>query len=120
MRDDPPSSPFADVAPPAAPAIIKDGPDSTPGQRRALGFVATLAVLGILRVAMPVGIGILLGTLAAFILQPLYRRILRRTKRPEVAAMSCVAVATVGVVAMLGAMGYLLVGRGVYIGQTVL
>ena len=45
------------------------------GERRALGWAAIAAVAAVFWIVMPVGVGILLGTLLAFALQPLFERL---------------------------------------------
>src|SRR5689334_2293383 len=89
-------------APPAADA-------STVGERRALSVFAVLAFVGIAWIAKPVGIGILLGALTAFALQPLYDRLCAYTRRSSFAAMGCVLVSAAGFGATLGGLSYLLV-----------
>src|SRR5689334_7147686 len=77
-------------------------PTQSPDERKALGFFALAAVGAIAWIAQPVSIGILLGALTAFALQPLYDRLKRKTKRSSVAALGCVLVSAVGFGATLG------------------
>jgi predicted PurR-regulated permease PerM len=98
-------APVARVAPAARPA---EG-----GNSYALSVFAILAVGAIVRVALPVSIGLLLGMLTAFAFQPYYERLCRRTQRPGLSALLCVAAASVALAAILGSIGYLLIGRGV-------
>lgn len=72
-----------------------------------------MATLAIIWVACPVGIGILLGTLTAFTLQPSYRRLRGRWKRPVLSALVCVGATLLTIALGLFGFGYLLVGRGI-------
>jgi predicted PurR-regulated permease PerM len=87
-------------------------------QWRALSICAIAACVIVAWIAMPVGIGIFLGTLTAFALQPLYRRIRARTHRPNLAAGACTALAAVGIAGGMGGISYLLIGRGVAMAQS--
>jgi predicted PurR-regulated permease PerM len=49
--------------------------DAARGERRALGWAALAAAVAIAWLVMPVGVGILLGTLLAFALQPVFERL---------------------------------------------
>ena len=64
-------------------------------------------------VAHPVGMGVLLGTLAAFTLFPLYRRLHNRWGRPTLAALVCVGWALLGFASVLALFSYVLIGRGI-------
>ena len=88
-------------------------PPSKQGEQLALGIGALLAALAIIWVARPVGIGILLGTLSAFTLQPFYRKLRARWQRPVLAAFICVGVILLTIALGLFGFGFLLVGRGV-------
>lgn len=104
--------------PPAigAPAVAAPTPaPASPSERRALGLSALIAVLAIVLVTRPVGIGILLGTLTAFTMQPFYQRLRHRWRRPALAALACVAMTTLIFALSLLCFGYLLVGRGIVI-----
>jgi predicted PurR-regulated permease PerM len=85
---------------------------TTPGERRALTGFAIAAVAAIAWIARPVAIGILLGALTAFALQPLYDRLKRYTRRSSLAALGCVLIAALGFVATVGGLSYLFVARG--------
>ena len=89
-------------------------------EQRALAIGALLSSLAIMWMARPVGIGILLGTLTAFTVQALYRRLRARWKRPALAALTCVGLTTLTVSASMFGFGYLLVGRGIVLGRYVL
>ncbi len=107
------ADPPADPTPPNDPA--HPAPAEIPDDRSsyALGIFAIFAIAAIVRVAMPVGIGLLLGTLTAFALQPYYERLRARLGRPGLSALICVAGASVALVVVLGGLGFLLIGRGV-------
>jgi predicted PurR-regulated permease PerM len=80
-------------------------------EQSALTWLALIAFGGIVWIILPVGLGILLGTLMAFSLQPLYER-----WRPRLgagpAAIATVGVASVGLVAAGGGVAWLFVARG--------
>ena len=80
--------------------------------RVALGVLALAAVAAILWVAGPVAVGILLGALAAFALEPLFELLLKRTGRPKLSALACVGLALVAAVFILGGIASLVVTRG--------
>jgi len=86
-------------------------------QRVALAVLALIAAALIIWLAMPVGVGILIGTLTAFALEPLQQRLAARWRRPELAALACVAATTVLFTIALGGLGYLLVTRGVVLAR---
>ena len=95
----------------AAPADLP--PPSRHSEQLALGVGALLATLAIIWMARPVGIGILLGTLSAFTLQPFYRRLRARWQRPVLAALVCVGATLLTIALSLMGFGYLLIGRGI-------
>jgi predicted PurR-regulated permease PerM len=78
-------------------------------------MVATLAILWVI---VPVGIGVLLGTLLAFTAYHYYRPLVRRTKRPALAAFLLTAAATSLVTGTVGIIGYLLILQGLAVAQT--
>ncbi|MDP9000965.1 MAG: AI-2E family transporter [Myxococcota bacterium] len=78
---------------------------------RALTWLAAIAFGIITWIVMPVGVGILLGTLIAFSLQPLYERWKPRLGSAS-AALTTVVVATVGLIAAFGGLGWLVVAKG--------
>ncbi len=103
------------LPPKGADPTVTPAPPSTaetPAERRALAGFTIAAVAAIAWIAQPVAIGILLGALTAFALQPLYDRLRRYTKRTALAALGCVLVATLGFGATLGLLSYLFVARG--------
>jgi predicted PurR-regulated permease PerM len=82
-------------------------------EARALRIAALLAVAAIVWVALPVGIGVLLGTLTAFALLPLSLRLRARFKRAWLAALTCIGLLAIGVGGFFAGFGYLLIGRGI-------
>jgi len=76
-------------------------PPSSPGQRRALGISAFVAVGALIALAAPVSSGLFLGTLLAFTLLGTYERLSRRWPRPTLVA---VALASASGLAMLGSL----------------
>lgn len=86
--------------------------DSARAERRALAIFAIIAIAAIIWIARPFGVGILLGTLLAFSLQPFYERLAERTRRPALTALGCVIVSTVGLLGTLGGLSSLLITRG--------
>ncbi len=81
-------------------------------ERRALGWCALGAVVAILWITLPVGVGILLGTLVAFSLQPLYERIRERTGRAGTAALITEVLAGVMTFGSIAGLVFLFVMRG--------
>jgi predicted PurR-regulated permease PerM len=78
---------------------------------RALGWTAAAAVGVIAWIIAPIGIGIFLGTLIAFTLQPVYERLVPRM-HPTRAALLTVSATAVGLFALFGGLGWLFVARG--------
>jgi predicted PurR-regulated permease PerM len=83
-----------------------------PAESRALGTLAILATLAILWIMVPVGIGVLLGTLLAFTAYPRYRALARRTHKPALAAALVTAALCLAVAAAVGVIAYLLFLKG--------
>jgi predicted PurR-regulated permease PerM len=90
-----------------------------PAEPRALGVLALIAVGVILWIALPVGIGILIGALMAFTLHHPYKPLVRRTKRPALMAAALTTVATIMVAGTLGLFLYVLVLQGIAVLATV-
>jgi predicted PurR-regulated permease PerM len=83
-------------------SIMPDPPrssQSSPGQRRALGISALVAVAALVALAAPVSSGLFLGTLLAFSLLGTFERLLLRWKRPTLLAA---VLASASGLAMLG------------------
>lgn len=97
---------------------MSDAP-GTPNSRqlRALQVLAIIAVIALAWVAHPVGVGLLLGALVAFTLQPSYERLRGRNWGAAYAAAACVGAAMLVVVASLASFGFLFVSRGVTLAQ---
>jgi predicted PurR-regulated permease PerM len=75
--------------------------------------MAILAVLGILCILLPVGVGVVLGSLLAFALRHWYTIVARKTKRPVLVALGLTILASIVVAGTLGLLVYLLVLQGV-------
>jgi predicted PurR-regulated permease PerM len=84
-----------------------------PAEPRALGVMAIVAVLLILWILVPVGLGVLLGTLLAFTVYHSYRSLARRTGRPALVAGGMTLAATLVVGGTLAVLSYALLRQGV-------
>ncbi len=82
-------------------------------ERRAFGFLALLALAILVRLAMPVGIGLFLGSLLGFTLEPIYGRLRRRQFKAGPAALLCALGATLVVSSTVLALTTLIVTRGI-------
>jgi len=71
-------------------------------QQRALGWLAVSAILAIAWLAGPVAVGILLGALLAFTLEPVYDMLVSRTRRPLAASLVTVMATATIIVGLLG------------------
>ena len=81
--------------------------------RAALSVLALVGVALFLWLALPVGVGLLLGTLTAFTVESNYRRLTARWGRPELAAITCTAGTALLFSVAIACLAYLLVSRGV-------
>jgi predicted PurR-regulated permease PerM len=90
-------------------------PENSAPQRRALGWLALLAGLALIRLAMPVGSGLLLGALFGFTLQPAYERLRERGYKATVASLICALGGSFGLAAAAFGLGYLVIRRGLAI-----
>ena len=81
-------------------------------QHRALRWAAVFAVAAIVYVLEPLSMGIFLGTLFAFMAQPLFSRLTRKFGA-RVGALATVAITTVVVAGSLVGLGFLLASKGV-------
>jgi predicted PurR-regulated permease PerM len=81
-------------------------------QQRALGFLALVALASLARLAMPMWIGLFLGALLAFTVEPAYARLRRRNVGAGTAALLCALGATLIISTTLVALSTLLVTRG--------
>jgi predicted PurR-regulated permease PerM len=79
-----------------------------PDEPRALGVLASLSLLAILALVLPVGAGVLVGALLALALHRPYVRLVRRTGQPALVAVAITTVAAVAVAGTLGALVYVL------------
>ncbi len=87
-------------------------------ERRVFGFLALVALAAIARLAMPVGIGLFLGALLAFTLEPIYARLRagragRKGMRAGPAALTCALGAAAVITWMVVGLSTLLVTRGI-------
>src|SRR5580698_1074780 len=87
--------------------------------RSALGWFAVVAVIAICWLALPFATGILLGTLMAFTLDPVYTAIVRWTKRPAAASVITIAASTLLILGALSAFVTQFVTRTVALANTV-
>jgi len=85
-------------------------------ERRALGWAAIAAVAAIFWIVMPVGVGILLGTLLAFALQPLFERIKPRLGA-RWAALTIVLATILTLAGTIGGLAWLLVSKATALTQ---
>jgi predicted PurR-regulated permease PerM len=81
-------------------------------ERRAFGFLALAALAALVVLALPVGVGLFLGALLAFTLEPIYRRLRSGKMKPGPAALVCSVGATALVSSTVLGVTTLLVTRG--------
>ena len=112
MPIDPPALDPPEPLAPSDPVRTAAYLDSVRAERKALGIAAIAAIAAIVWGARPVGIGILLGMLIAFSLQPIYERIVRRTGRPALIALGCVIVSAAGMLVVMVGLSSLFIARG--------
>jgi predicted PurR-regulated permease PerM len=101
-------------------ACLPAAPAEPARERRALGVLATAAVAAMVWIAHPVGIGIFLGALNAFTMQPFYEWLRSRGQRAAVAAAIAVGVSSLALVAALAGLSSLLVGRGIVLAEALI
>ncbi len=82
-------------------------------RRRALGLLALVALAALVRLALPVGVGLFLGSLLAFALEPIYAWLQRKKVNSGAAALVCALGATVIVSSMVLVTTTLLITRGI-------
>lgn len=80
-------------------------------QHTALGWAAGAAVVLILWLVEPIGVGIMLGAFLAFMVQPLFERLKQRLGTRS-AALASVLGTAIALAAALGGLGWLLVDKG--------
>jgi len=88
--------------------------------RRALGICSLIALAALAWVARPVGVGIFIGALIAFTLQPLYAYLPRRTRRVWAAQLICLLIATAVVSLIVVGISAILITRGSVLGGQVI
>jgi predicted PurR-regulated permease PerM len=91
-----------------------DPPDGTPEaarEHRALAWTAAASLAVIFWLIRPIGLGILIGTLLAFLAQPACKRLTARIGA-RWAVLTTVIASGVAVAATLGGLGWLFVSRG--------
>jgi predicted PurR-regulated permease PerM len=82
-------------------------------QRRALGWLALAAVAAILWLARPFIAALVLGALLAFMLEPLYERLMRRGMRPSLASLTTVLLSAILILAGIAIFVSLFVTRAI-------
>lgn len=92
---------------------------SARSERVALAWLAGGAVLVIVKIVLPVGLGMLLGALTAFCLEPVHKRLAARTGRPRASALVLVALTGLAVLGTFTGLASLFVTRGVTFGKSV-
>jgi predicted PurR-regulated permease PerM len=88
-------------------------PQSSPTERRALGFFALVAAAALVWLSSPVFSGLFLGTLLAFSLLGPYRRLSARLGRPTLAAVLLATGSGLATVAGVLLLLYIIVARGI-------
>ena len=101
---------------PAEQSPIETGHEAARGERRALGWAAIAAVAAIAWIVMPVGVGIVLGMLLAFTLQPLFERLQPRLGA-RWSALSLVVGSVFALAGIAGGLAWLLVAKGTRLTQ---
>ncbi len=92
------------------------GAEAARGERNALGWAAIAAFATIVWIVMPIGVGVLLGTLLAFALQPVFERLKPRLGAGG-SAVALVVAAVVTLAGTLGGLGWLFVAKGTALTQ---
>jgi predicted PurR-regulated permease PerM len=80
---------------------MSEPPPRKARQARALDVLALTALIALVRLAFPVGIGLFLGALLGFMLQPIYERLRARSWSVGAAAVTC----TLGAMAIVSGAG---------------
>ncbi|MGD0674137.1 MAG: AI-2E family transporter [Polyangiaceae bacterium] len=107
----PSSAPLA-PAPSAQSAPVEVVTPARIQERRAFGFLALAALAALVRLALPLGVGLFLGALMGFVLEPLYEWLRRKGAKAGTAALVCVLGAMAAVTATVLGMTTMLVTRG--------
>jgi len=87
-------------------------------RRLSLAVLAVAAAAILIRLAMPLGFGLFLGALLAFVLQPVYERLLARRVRRVPAALLCSVGTSLVLAGILFGLGYLVLSELVRLAQT--
>src|SRR5450432_3689481 len=101
---------------PNEPPGVPQTPSQRRLERRALGVFALAAVVVIGWVAAPVGLGLFLGVLFAFMLRPLRAILSRWTQRPWAAQLISLVVAALALVVLVLGISVVLITRGAVLG----
>jgi predicted PurR-regulated permease PerM len=88
-------------------------------EQRALAWLAALAIVAIGWLALPFATGLLLGAVLAFSLEPLYRRLVRRTGRPSLTSILLVIATGIVIVAAIAGFASQFVSRTVDVANAV-
>ena len=88
-------------------------------QRRALGGFALASAFALIWLAMPVGSGLVLGTLLAFSLLEMYERLSRKFGRRGLVAVALALAAGLLITGALSLLFYLVVERGILAANTI-
>jgi predicted PurR-regulated permease PerM len=97
--------------PPPNDQSIDDHGNTARQERRALGWTAIAAAAAIVWIVMPIGVGILLGALLAFTLQPLFERLQPRIGAGWSALVTVLA-STLTLAGSIGGLSWLLLTKG--------
>ncbi len=89
---------------------------SARSERLALAWLAGAAVLVVVRLCLPVGLGILLGALTAFTVEPLYARLVKKMRSESGAALILVIGTALVLLGTLAGLLSLFVDKGVGFG----
>jgi predicted PurR-regulated permease PerM len=108
----PPLSPNESASPAKSEPVEVITPARTE-ERRAFGFLALVALAALVYLALPVGVGLFLGALLAFALEPVYGWLRTRGVRAGTGALSCALGATMVVSSAVLAITTLLITRGI-------
>jgi predicted PurR-regulated permease PerM len=82
------------------------------GELRAFGVLALVALVALVRLALPVGVGLFLGALLAFALEPIHTWLRNRAVRAGTAALACALGAIVVIASTVLGIMALLITRG--------
>ncbi len=92
---------------------LTDDSERRAGQLRAFGYLALAATAALVCIALPIGVGLFLGVLLAFTLQPTYGRLRSRRWRAGPAALVCTLASTTVVGGVVSGLVALFITRGV-------